>query len=146
MTDIRANLGLDEAARKLGFKSGRALNEWLRENPFDPRDPVRTPLFRKAGREKVFTEGDLTRINAVLLQKASESTASCRLNSSRHERGSRRSIPCEEHTSASILTEALALATGRSRSGSLTGGSETSKVVSLQTRKRRVSRGQLAHT
>ncbi|MBX3535806.1 MAG: hypothetical protein KF826_15775 [Xanthobacteraceae bacterium] len=112
---------LPEAAALLRRRP-RWLLEWLRQHPLGLDD---RPLFMQAGRDKLFTDADIGRIQEVMRQEA----VPCPSSSSRPAKENRRISRSAAHTSASILNEALALASGRSQPASSQKSSATLKLV-----------------
>jgi hypothetical protein len=81
-----------EAAAALR-KSKRWLLEWLRKHP---ADKLGEPYFTPVGRDKIFHQSDIARIEAAL-----RGGIQCRSNSDRRAPARRRTMKSAEHTSES---------------------------------------------
>jgi integrase len=95
----------DVAAARLGVKR-RWLMEWLRANPCDQYGD---PFYRIAGKGKLFTDADLTRILGAL-PKPTPKITPCRSTCRRHQDDGKTTVSVVR-TSGSKLTEARALLT-----------------------------------
>jgi hypothetical protein len=119
MTRRRAQT-LQEAAEQLR-KSPRWLQDWLRTNPMDREgEPYYTPV----GRDKIFHECDIARI-----ERALRGELQCRSNSGRRARVKRRISKSAELTSGSEWKLAAEL----TNDPSLSGNSESSRRASKST-------------
>jgi hypothetical protein len=107
---------MNEVAARLR-KSRRWLDDYLKSHPY----------YRLAGRTKVFTEGDISRLIEAL---------PCPSGSKRRAKVSRRTGGSEDLTLGSESIEALRLAREGRRRKSSTASRPTSNVVNLATRER----------
>lgn len=134
---MSAFLTIKEAAAELR-KTPRWLQDWLRTNPVDC---VGTPYFTKIGRDKLFSQSDISRIAGAFREQTR-----CRLSSFRPRRAARRIGAFAGHISDASVTEALALARSGSRRKSSRQKSEQSNVVPLPNQNSPASRPPQRHT
>jgi len=87
----------------------------------------RHPHYRVLGRKKLFTEIDIANLYESL---------PCPSNSSRREKVRRRITASGAPTAESMLTEALALLTGKQPTASVAAGAKKSNAVNTPTRER----------
>jgi len=111
---------IDEAAIQL-CKSKRWLLEWLRAHPMDSNGE---PFYTPVGRDKIFHQTDIARIERALRGKIQ-----CRSNSDRRAPVKRRILKSEEHTSVS----AWKLAAELTNDPSLSSNSARSRNASSST-------------
>ena len=116
----RGALTLAEAAAELR-KSPRWLREWLRANP---RDNDAEPYYTPVGRDKIFHQTDIARIERALREGIQ-----CRSNSGRRAQVKRRTMKYEGPTSDS----AWKLAAELTNDPSLSSGSARSRSASSST-------------
>jgi hypothetical protein len=123
-------LTLPEAAEHLR-KSRRWLLEWVRKHP---ADKAGEPYFTPAGRDKLFHQADISRIELALREGVK-----CRSVSGRRAPVKRRTMKSAEHTSdaewrlaAELLNDpSLATSSGRSKSASSSTGNTRRPKLSL---------------
>lgn len=111
---------LDEAAAELR-KSARWLQEWLRKHP---RDNDGEPYFTPVGRDKIFHQADIARIERALREGIQ-----CRSDSGRRAQVRRRTLKSEAPTSDA----AWKLAAELTDDPSLSSNCEKSKSASSST-------------
>jgi hypothetical protein len=114
-------LTLKEAAAELRAPSARWLREWLRANPRDPQGQL---YYTPIGRDKVFHQTDLARIELALREGSQ-----CRSNSGRRGHVKHRTTKSVERTSESEWRQAAELL----NDPSLLSSSERSKSASKNT-------------
>jgi excisionase family DNA binding protein len=113
---------MDEAAKKLRV-SRRWLQDFIQDHPY----------YRMAGRKKLFSEEDITRLQGAL---------PCPGSSSRPEKARRRIGTSAGSTSDSLWTRARELLTNGRRGASSSYGESRPNVVSLPRSRIRVRRQQ----
>lgn len=113
-------LTLDEAAETLR-KTSRWLMEWLRKHP---KDKVGEPYFTPVGRDKIFHQTDISRIEIALREGVK-----CRSSSGRRVPAKRRTMKSEGRTLDSEWRQAAELL----NDPSLLNSSERSKSASKST-------------
>jgi hypothetical protein len=96
---------IDIAAERLGVKR-RWLQDWLRSHP---QDVYGVPFYRLAGKTKLFTQSDLHRILGALPTPRLVPPCSSSIRRGQVTRRGRFAA----NTSESVLSEALALASGK---------------------------------
>lgn len=120
---------LDEAAAALR-KPKRWLQEWLRDHPLDKHgEPYYTPV----GRDKLFHQNDIDRIELTLREEVK-----CRLNSGRRGKAKRRTSRSGGRTSefewklAAELTNDSSLSSKSAPSRIASSGTDNTRHPSLQ--------------
>lgn len=116
MTDL---LTMDEAATKLRI-SRRWLQDFIQDHPY----------YRTAGRKKLFTDEDITRLIEAM---------PCPGNSSRRVKARPRSGTSVANISASLLTEVRALARSERPKRSSGHGEDWPSVVNFPSQPRRLT-------
>src|SRR5438309_8005690 len=135
MTDRPRFIRLEEVAERLCV-TRRWLLEWLWKHPCDANG---TPYYRSAGRTKLFTEIDYSRIAAAL---PSPEAPRCPSSSSRRAPATRTGRYVAATSTLNDYTEALALLNAVSPNRRSKSSSGTSKVAPLPPRAGRRSPAQ----
>jgi hypothetical protein len=120
----RGALTLDEAAAELR-KSARWLLEWLRKHP---TDKAGEPYYTPVGRDKIFHQADIARIEGAL-----RGELKCLSNSGRRAPVRRRTTKSGERSEDQRVHSALKRAAELLSDPTLSNSSSKSKIVSVST-------------